>query len=102
VEYGYDIQGVAYPRALERLEPELVGRVDMLFLFCEIEPPYSVLPARPDGALREIGLQRWLRAAQKWRTCLESGEWPDYADEGPVVLEAMAWDITRELGSYDG
>src|SRR5690606_13896394 len=35
VELGYDIQAAAYTSAIEKLRPELAGRVDYLWLFVE-------------------------------------------------------------------
>lgn len=55
VEYGYDIQHAAYTSGFEKLRPELAGRIDMVFVFLELEPPYAVVPARLDGGLRELG-----------------------------------------------
>lgn len=97
-ELGYDIQHAAYTRALAALRPDLVGRVDFVFLFLEIEPPYSVVPARPDGAFREIGAARWSRAVDIWQRCLKKGFWPGYCDRA-VTLEAPPWVAIEELGS---
>lgn len=98
VELGYDIQYAAYTRALSKLVPEFEGRVDFVFLFLEIEPPYSVVPARPDGALREIGAMRWGRAVETWRKCLRSNTWPGYCNSA-ITLDAPSWVITQELGT---
>jgi len=99
-DYGYDIQYTAHTRALATLRPEFEGRIDFTFLFVEIEPPYSVVPAKPDGALREIGAMRWSRAKQIWRECLVTGNWPGYCDGSPVMLEAPPWIVTQELGTW--
>lgn len=97
-DYGYDIQATAYPNALVALHPELAGRIDFVFLFCEIEPPYSIVPARPDGAFREIGMSRWTRAVDIWQRCLARNEWPSYCDR-PIVLEPMPYQAQEELGA---
>jgi hypothetical protein len=98
VEYGMDIQQAAYTRAYEQLMPDALGRSDFVFLFAEIEPPYEVVPARLDGALREIGLRRWQKAVRLWQQLLAEGSWPwpGYAD-GAVTLSAPAWVISQEL-----
>ncbi len=98
VELGYDIQYAAYTRAIAALKPELEGRTDLIFLFMEMSPPYSVVPARPDGALREIGASRWSRAVHLWERCFEDRKWPGYCDS-LVTLEATPWVIEQELGS---
>lgn len=95
VEYGYDIQAAAYTQAVCALDPALSGLVDFTFLFCEIEPPYSVTPARPDGMLRELGQTRWQRAVDVWARCLSENHWPAYA-ESVIPLTAPAWALQDE------
>jgi hypothetical protein len=99
VENAMDLQHVVYTRAYEQLIPEALGRADFVFLFCETEPPYEVVPGRLDGAFREIGNRRWMKAVRLWRQLLLDGSWPwpGYAD-GAVTLMAPAWTISQELG----
>lgn len=97
VEHGYDIQEHAYTRAVEGLNPKLTGRVEMTFLFLEIDPPYAVVPIEPDGALREVGKQRWRRAVTLWEHCLAENRWPSYVNS-KLVLEAPPYVITEHLG----
>jgi hypothetical protein len=99
VDYGYAIQHAAYTRAVGRLHPELLGKLDFIFVFCEVAPPYAVTAARLDGSLREIGDNQWGRAVEMWGHCLRTGKWPAYtADDEIVNLEAPPWVIARELG----
>lgn len=98
VEYGYDIQHAAYTSALAKLCPQFEGRIDMVLLFMEIEPPYSILPARPDGSMRELGSMKWNRAVHVWERCLLNNHWPSYADS-VVSLPAPAWALTEEIGT---
>jgi PDDEXK-like domain of unknown function (DUF3799) len=99
VEYGYDIQATAYKRAYEQLVPEALGRSDFVFLFCEPEPPYEVVPARLDGYHIEIGQRRWNRAVALWDKLLTEGSypWPGYAD-GAITLIPPQYVINQELG----
>jgi PDDEXK-like domain of unknown function (DUF3799) len=100
VEYGYDIEYVAHTRALAQLCPALKC-VDFTFLFLEIEPPYEIVPVKPDGQLLEIGRLRWENAVRTWHECLEENRWPGYAPEGQVVmLEPPPWVVTQELGTW--
>jgi hypothetical protein len=98
VEFGYDIQWAAYTHGYEELNGDAVGRSDMVFLFCEVEPPYEVVPARLDGALREIGMRRWTKAVRLWEQLLNEGSWPwpGYTD-GAVTLSAPPWVVSQEL-----
>jgi hypothetical protein len=97
IDYGYDIQWAAYTRAVEFLKPELQGRVEMVFLFVELDPPYVVVPAKPAGLLREFGLKRWDRAVKLWERCLRTNSWPGYVTE-TAMLEPPAWMVADELG----
>jgi hypothetical protein len=98
VQYGMDIQHVAYTRAYEQLVPDALGRADFVFLFCETEPPYEVVPARLDGIFKEIGTRRWDRALRQWRQLLLDGSWPwpGYSD-GAVTLIPPSFVISQEL-----
>jgi hypothetical protein len=98
VDYGYDIQRAAYVQALEALKPELAGRVDFIFAFCEIEPPYAVVPLRASGQLRALGDSRWGRAVDTWKRCLETDVWPGYLTT-VGELEPPPWAIIDEGGT---
>lgn len=97
IEHGYHIQDHCYTRAHEQLRPALTGRVDMTFLFMEIEPPYAVVPVVPDGAIQEIGKQHWQRAVSVWQQCLAKNEWPSYCTSR-ITIEAPPWAVTKHLG----
>lgn len=104
VELGYDIQWAAYVAGFRSSFPELAGREDFVFLFYELEPPYSVTPLRPDGMFREHGERRWKKAVEQWSECLASGVWPHYLDRigtitvPPWALAKMEGDYEAELG----
>lgn len=95
--YGYAIQEAAYRSALELAMPHMTGRVDFVFVFYELEPPYAVTPVRLAGAFRELGERRWRRAVGTWARCLREGRWPGYADDGVVSLEPPPWALNRDL-----
>jgi hypothetical protein len=96
VNYGYATQRAAYVSGLERIRPELTGRIDYVLLFVEWAPPYAVLPCRLDGIFRQIGEQRWERAINAWARCTRTGRWPTYVDR-VVELEAPHWLMAREV-----
>ena len=97
--YGYDIQWAAYTSALAKFRPELQGRVDMRFLFLELDPPYAITPITPSGQMREIGQTRWQRAVDLWGRCMATNRWPAYTDR-TISLEPSPWFLQRELGAY--
>jgi hypothetical protein len=96
--FGYAIQAAAYTRALTRLRPELAGRVDVLFAFCEAEPPYGMNVMRGDGSFRELGERRWMRAVESWGACLKNNAFPGYGD-GINLLSPPAWALAKELAA---
>lgn len=79
--YGYAIQRAAYVSAIENNRPELAGRVDFIFVFFELEPPFAVTPVRLSGEFRELGERRWQRAVNVWGRCLRDNHWPGYVDK---------------------
>lgn len=90
VELGYSIQRATYVSAVEHLMPELAGRVRMLFLFAETEPPYATLVAHPAGTMRALGDYHWRRAVEAWGAAIASGKFPGYAP-GEVEIAAPEW-----------
>lgn len=96
--YGYDIQDAAYRSAAAKLLPDLAGRIDMVFLFMEIEPPYAVTPIRASGMMRQLGEMKWQRAVSIWERCLLNNRWPMYVDRVTEV-DPPAWAVTQEMGT---
>lgn len=97
---GYDIQGAAYPRALENIDARLRGRTSFTLLFCEPEPPYCITPIRFAGSLRELGARKWERAVNAWERCTRTGEWREYTDS-VVFAEAKPWELEEEGVEHD-
>lgn len=95
MRFGYDIQRAAYVSALEKLRPELAGRVDFVFLFAENEEPYLLNPVRGDGVFRELGERRWMRAVNIWAACLAANQWPGFGT-GINAITAPMWALSRE------
>lgn len=99
VKYGYDVQGAAYTRAVERCFPQHEGRVDYVLAFVESEPPFATNLMRLDGVFRMRGEMRWARAVRGWSECLATGNWPGYrGPDGDAIgrLEAPAW-LLRQM-----
>ncbi len=92
---GYDIQAAAYVRAVEAAFPEYVGRVDVLFAFCELEKPYAVNPVSLSGEFMRLGEQRWERGRDRWTKCLMEDSWHAY--EGGSI-EPPAWALAEDMG----
>ena len=95
-DFAYDIQCAAYTSAVEKLNPDLAGRVDFGFLFMELEPPYAILPVRPSESMKDLGRMRWQRAVRLWQKCLTENKWPGYSD-GWRLMQPSNWALTQEL-----
>ncbi len=97
--YGYDIQRAAYLSAIEKIYPDLAGRVLYQWVFIEILPPEApkrviITVAEASGSMRELGERRWQTACNTWAYCLKTDHWPDYSS---VVLqvEARNWELEQ-------
>jgi hypothetical protein len=97
-DYGYDIQAAAYTSAVQKIHPELIGRVQFAFGFCELDDPYAVtvIERGNSGSMFELGEMRWRRAVNIFARCLNTGRWPAYATKR-VRLDAPAYVLQREL-----
>lgn len=91
---NYDIQQAANTAAIEAIHPEWAGRVDYVFLFCELAAPFAVAPYRLDGEFRQLGQAKWDRCVQEWHRCLKAGHWPTYV-EGIGTLSAPRYAIMK-------
>jgi hypothetical protein len=89
---GYDIQGAAYTSGLANALPQMRGRTDFTFLFCEPVKPYCVTPVVCSGSLRILGERKWQRAIDSWERCLRLNEWDDYTNS-VVYAEARPWEL---------
>lgn len=98
-EYGYDIQRAAYVSAADKLYPNHAGKIDYVIVFMEIEPPYAVVPVRPDGRMRECGDRRWQRALALWERCLAEDHWPTYVKQISQI-ELPGWALHEEEQIY--
>lgn len=100
VRMGYDIQGVAYPRGLEFVDPRARGRTSFTLLCCEPDPPYCITPIRFAGSMKELGARKWQRGIDRWERCTRLGEWRDYTDS-VVFAEAKPWELEEEGLEHD-
>lgn len=78
VEYGYDLQAVLYPMALEFSRG---GFADYRCIVVEKQPPFLVTEFKfaPDVLTLAYRKMEW--AIETWVSCLETGVWPGYASE---------------------
>lgn len=100
VNFGADVQRAAYVEGVESIFPEALGRASMRFVFVEVEFPYDVVVAFPEGSMQELGERKWKRAKERWGECLANGleikHWPGYSVD-PIGIEAPAWALTQDM-----
>lgn len=100
IEYGLDIQHAAYVEAFETLRPEMAGRIKMVFIFVEVDPPNAIRIMPVAGSMRTSGIWRWEKAREIWRDCLEkygtTTPWPGYADNGEAA-ECPPWALNASI-----
>lgn len=100
--WGYDLQAFLYMRGLAAVFPELAGRVEFNFLWCETWGVCDVAVVPVSASQLAGAAVKWDRAAAAWRSGLETGTWPGYgkllAIEAPVQqLEgALAGGLSRD------
>jgi hypothetical protein len=107
IDLGYDIQETAYRQAIERIYPNLAGRVKTLYVFCEVNKPNAVRIMPVGGTMRHSGAMRWGQALERWKECLErygtETPWPGYADNWEQA-ECPPWALNEqrmELDTFD-
>ena len=98
VQFGYEIQESMYTMAAEQIWPELAGRIDFSFLFLETEPPYQVSLVHLDSSFKWLGEQKAFRAADTWKECILTDNWPSY---GKQIISAPQWEVKKEQEKAD-
>ena len=96
VDMCYDIQGAAITEAIEKLKPELEGRIRFADVFIEVKPPHFVVVAEHTESMLRHGRSRWNRARQIWKRCIEMNQWDGFANH--VLVHAPNWAISKEFG----
>ena len=82
--YGYDVQQVAYTRAVQAATGEAPPFV---FLVVEKAPPYSVALYTLPPEATERGERRWLDALDLFKQCTATDTWPAYGDD----VQTLPW-----------
>lgn len=97
---GYEFQHAFYERGLCELFPDIRGRVNFGFVFCENKPPFAILPVRLSNAAVAKGRAAVAVACERWRDAKASGNWPAY--DGDVrVIDYPPWAIAEWMGDTE-
>lgn len=92
-DHGCDLQAAMYLRGLRA-----VTGVEARWRWVVVEtaPPYALSVVAPTAAVLAIGDAKLDMALAKWRTCLETSEWPAYP-RTVVDADLPAWIESRWL-----
>lgn len=94
VDMGYDTQAAIQERGLIRVFPELAGRLQFLFIFVEIDPPYMISVGAPDAETMTIAREKVARGFELWAQCLHTRQFPGYPRK-VMPLRSPEWLNTR-------
>lgn len=88
VEYGYDLSAAWYLEVAAGLDIELAAYA---LVFVEATEPHPVVVAELSGPFLDRGAALARKALTAYRRCLDTGQWPAYADHDFLTLHPPAW-----------
>ena len=93
------LQEPAYRRGAEAVYEIPAHEWEVLYLFVQMEPPFSILPGTLAGDFREMAEIRWMRGITEFAERLWRGTERKYWEPStePQVLTAPGWLLAREL-----
>lgn len=97
--YGYHQQAAWYMDMVTELG--LADEVAFVFVFVQKTAPYLVQTVQPDPVAINWGRAENRRAVEMYRTCVESGVWPNYSGGKVLSLSLPSWK-TREYEMQAG
>lgn len=86
--YGYDKQAAWYVDGVERIMGE---RPEFLWGVIEEEYPYAMQVIQASPETLDIGRERYQGDFERYKRCMQSGEWPGYSDN--VVLGGLSRNV---------
>ena len=89
---GYDVQEGFYRRGLEKIVPDVAGRIRFRFVFAEADLPHETIVVENDATGREMGRRKAEHAVKLFGKHLSVGEWPGY----PRAVQSVAFPIWAE------
>jgi len=94
-DMGLQIQAAAYVEAVERLHPELLGRVRFIFQWQEQRAPYALSPPiEMSEAFISLGRTQWQAACRLWDLALRHGCFPGYSQHSHLACPPP-WELSR-------
>lgn len=77
---GYDMQAAFMERAADSVDPDNVGKREIVYVFVEAEKPYGFSTLQMTEATMCIARRKMNAACNLWADCLARNEWPGYAN----------------------
>lgn len=96
VNMGWDLQAGFYTRGVERLIPELDGRVRFGNLMIKPEAPFTSRLLWPSITAKRTAIYQARPAMLLFAQCQAAGRWPAYPEEGET-LELPSFEENRRL-----
>jgi hypothetical protein len=93
LNFGYHIQAFIYCRLFQRRR--------FLLICVEGSPPYDVVAYELSAAFLRQGEREAGELLARYKSCLQSGEWPGRSDD-IVILEPPEWFGTKDEITIDG
>ncbi len=84
-----------HAEAVERLHPELMGRVRFMFQWQEQKAPYALSPPiEMSEAFLSLGRAQWMAACHLWDRALNHNAFPGYSPH-PHLACPPPWELSR-------
>lgn len=94
-DHALQIQAAAYVDAIERLHPQLRGRIRFIFQWQEQKPPFALSPPiEMSEAFMSLGREQWRAAERLWDQALRHRAFPAYS-RMPHHACPPPWELTR-------
>lgn len=94
-KHGYHIQAALYLDGCNALKPSEFRR--FVFIAVEKKPPYCVGVYELGDSSIDQGRREYRRLMTRYANCLETGNWPDYTNEGVGYIDVPSWALDKEI-----
>lgn len=98
---GYDMQAAFMERAADSIDPDNIGRREILYLFVEAEPPHGYAFIEVAEGTRQMARKKMNAAVNLWNRCMRMNEWPGYQGSKQLTsypsYQETAWLVREEM-----
>lgn len=102
VKWGYHIQSALYLDGYCAATGTHPDDVSWWNVIAEVNAPHLVSVPELDGPSLDAGRYRYRQALRLLKNCLDTGEWPGYDEDEPVLCSVPQWEINAARNTeYD-